>query len=212
MFSEFIYFVWLQVCQALCDMTHSYVWWNPSKCVTGLIHICDMTHAWIYESCTKHTCSLFVSHAGGMQDLFVVWLTRWFIHTCDMTHSYVWHDSFIRVTWLIHTCDMTHSYVWHDSFIRVTWLIHTCDALSHEMTQINGVCYRFEWFVWMRHATYSHELHHTCMSLSRNAFVCVEWFIHEWMSIWHACRYKLMGWFSMRLHGVLQCVAVCRGV
>jgi len=101
----------------ICDVTHSYVWHDAFKCLTGLVYMCDaiyscVTGLWRIHSVSSHAWA----HASRR------------IHTCDMNHSYAWrdlgYDSFICGTWLIHMWDMT----------RVIWIIHRCDKISWIMS------------------------------------------------------------------------------
>ena len=113
----------------MCDMTHSYAWYDSFICLTWHIYICD------------------IPLLGYVAWPRVTWLT----HTCDTTHSFVWHDVFISavcpcldvwhdhvrrdslicVTWLINLRDMTHLYLLHVTWcvvwLSVTWLTHTRD-------------------------------------------------------------------------------------
>jgi len=58
-----------------CDLTHSCVWRDSFKCVTGLICMCtcDVTHSYVWH------------------DSFMC--VTWLIHMCDMTHLYLWNVS-----------------------------------------------------------------------------------------------------------------------
>ena len=129
----------------LCDMTHSYGWYDALMCMTWLTrvwawltHMCDMAY-----SCVSMTHSyVWMAHWCMSLSSWFVWMAHWLTHMCDMTHSHVWHDSLICVAWLTHMCDVTHSlyggslrplsllsmlpvylYVCHDSFVCVIWLI-----------------------------------------------------------------------------------------
>ena len=99
----------------------SYVWHDSFMCVTWFIHMCDITHSYMWYDSSKVPNRLEVPDLGPIVVIIVSLIcVTWLIFMCDMTHSYVWHNSFICVTWLILMCDMTHSYVWHDSFLCVT--------------------------------------------------------------------------------------------
>jgi len=136
-----IFVTWLT---HMCDVTHSYVWYDALICVTSgwweqisnesdaficvtwLIHMCDVTHSYVWHDAFICVTSGWWEEISNKCDafIFVTWLTN----ICDVTHSYVWHDAFIFVTWLTHIWGVTHSYVWHDARIFVTWLAHTCDV------------------------------------------------------------------------------------
>ena len=100
----------------MCDMTRSYVWYDPS--------MCDMTHLYSYV----HMCDMTRSYAWHNSFICV----SWHVHVCDMTHP--------CATWLIYMRDMTHANVWLDTCVRESclqwqaWLIHMCDIHMSDKT------------------------------------------------------------------------------
>ena len=84
----------------LCDITHSYVWYDSFTYKTWLMCTCDMTRS-------------HVQH-----DSFI--RATWLIHACDKTHSSAkLHRRALicqHVTWLVNTCNMSR-----DSWIPATF-------------------------------------------------------------------------------------------
>jgi len=215
----------------MCLLTHSYVWYNSSICVTWRIHMFYTTHSHVW-------------HASFICVYDSLICVSWRIHLWNVTHPYAWHEAFIRAqrasssppglcesaicpddsfifvswfihmwdSWLIHMWDVTHSYAWHDASICVSWLIHICDM------------------------PYSY----VCMTqsyVSRDSFICGIWLIHmrdmtHWIGRWEPRRnrrdgnkstrwwlrascetYECIMWRgSQPPSRRLQCVAVCCSV
>jgi len=187
----------------ICDMTHSYVWYDSFVCVTWRIvcgggvdscatqgrqnimgHFVDVGVDVGHDSFICETWLIVCGGGVGLHTLMLVLM--W-----DMTHSYVWHDSFICETWLfvcgvgvgLHTlmlvlmCDMTHSYVWHDSFICVTWRIVSGGGVDSCATQGRQNIMRDE--------------EEVVLGYSRWCWCwCVTWLIHMCVmtnSVWRWC-------------------------
>jgi len=55
---------WLLCSRCICDMTHSYVWHDPSLCVTWLIQMCGMAHSQVSRdtSYNDRTLSYRIDH------------------------------------------------------------------------------------------------------------------------------------------------------
>ena len=129
------------------DMTHSYVWHDPSIGVKWLRYMYDMTRSYVRDMTRSyvrdmtrrwgvHCCahpSPIPSGRPWIWDMTHVWFVTWLIYRRNMTELYVWHgvsicDSFTCVTWLIH--------LRHDSFICETWLMHMWDMTRLYVWQI----------------------------------------------------------------------------
>jgi len=103
--------IWLIHMRDMCDMKHSYVWFDFFIRMTWPIHICDMAYLYAWRAVFMYVTSR--------------------IHMCDMAHSYAWHFVFVRVKYCIHIYNILFFCVWDDPFICVTWRIHTCDRRIH---------------------------------------------------------------------------------
>jgi len=108
-----IYVSWLI---DMCVVTHSYVWYGSSTCVTWLVLIPSLSLPW---------CDW---RAG----------VSWLPHMCVMTPSYVCHESVIcvswfvymyTVSWLIQIYTMAYSYVYH---------VAVCCAVAPRLTCLRG--------------------------------------------------------------------------
>jgi len=79
----------------MCDVTHSYVCYDASKCVTWIIHMWAVTHSHVWRA--WFICVTWRATIQGVVTPLDIYDSR---------------ASFICVPWLTHICDVTHSYVW----------------------------------------------------------------------------------------------------
>ena len=118
----------------ICDMTHSYTWYDSSIHVTWLIRMCDMTQFYVWHD----------------SFLRVLWL----LHTCDMPYSYTWRKRYLRIKRLLLTgCERgtpsLHSCLIHtiDIYVILRFLLtgfergrpslHSCLIPTHDIIHSN---------------------------------------------------------------------------
>jgi len=155
----------------MCDLTHSYEWYDSCKCVTRLIHTCDMTHSYIRLD--SFLCATWPLDLGGILIETLVFNVTWLLHVCDITHSYVWHDSSTLVTCLIH--DLCMSVTWRLIHMSHVWIykwgttqVHeTCDSvwMSHVTERHNTR----KWVMWQFDMLHPHVCHDSCTHASTRA-------------------------------------------